>query len=144
MASTKTRTAGGTAGSAAPDTRRPGDFVGDDKEVSNLTGRAATEVARQDGAPHSQGSALEVKATLSTQSRRRDGLRVALEKTWRRVFFRVRKSFHEVDTTYGEEYGVHPRFFQFDRHGVMRLTDDGLAENMRREEAGEPPLQLAS
>ncbi|CAK0878620.1 unnamed protein product [Prorocentrum cordatum] len=50
-------------------------------------------------------------------------------------------SAHEV-TPYASQYGVHPSFFDFDRGGEMRLTDLGIAENMRRKEQGLDPLML--
>lgn len=45
-------------------------------------------------------------------------------------------------TPYSSQYGVHPSFFNFDRGGAMRLTDSGIAENMRRKEQGLDPLML--
>jgi len=37
-------------------------------------------------------------------------------------------------TPYGTKYGQHPKFFNFDRNGEMRLTDAGVAEEMRSQE----------
>jgi hypothetical protein len=50
-------------------------------------------------------------------------------------------SAHDV-TPYGNEYGVHPSFFNFGRSGTMWLTDSGVAENIRRKEEGLEPLML--
>lgn len=56
------------------------------------------------------------------------------KKNRKAVFFAPFNTVHEV-TPYSQIYGEHPRFFNFDRKGAMKLTDRGVAEEMRR--AGE-------
>ncbi|CAK0831959.1 unnamed protein product, partial [Prorocentrum cordatum] len=51
-------------------------------------------------------------------------------------------STHDV-TPYAEKYGVHPRFFEFDRQGNKRLTDSGIMEDIRRAEKCLSPLKLS-
>lgn len=45
-------------------------------------------------------------------------------------------------TPYASLYGVHPSFFNFGHSGEMRLTESGIAEDMRRHEEGLDPLML--
>jgi len=49
-------------------------------------------------------------------------------------------------TPYAQVYGMHPRFFDFDRKGRMQLTDDGVAEELRQleQEQQDSPMTLAS
>ena len=43
-------------------------------------------------------------------------------------------TFHEVTTPYSKVYGQHPSLFDFGRDGEMKLTDAGVAEELRKEE----------
>ncbi|CAK0817073.1 unnamed protein product [Prorocentrum cordatum] len=67
----------------------------------------------------------------------------APEPTRERVCFRpvAEADVHHVPA-YSSYYGVDPRLFEFDRKGMMRLTDEGIVEAFRRKEAGLPPLDL--
>jgi len=50
------------------------------------------------------------------------------------VSFRQRVSMHPV-ASYKDYYGMHPHHFDFDRKGEMRLTDEGIAHEMRKQES---------
>jgi hypothetical protein len=50
-------------------------------------------------------------------------------------------STHDV-TPYARKYGVHPSFFNYDRTGRKRLSDEGIVEDIRRIEGGLGPLKL--
>lgn len=67
----------------------------------------------------------------------------AQEPQRRRVFFCPisEADIHHV-TPYSSYYGVDPKFFEFDRKGKMRLTDEGIVEAFRRRDEGLPPLEL--
>mmetsp|Transcript_62001 Transcript_62001/g.199914 ORF Transcript_62001/g.199914 Transcript_62001/m.199914 type:complete len:256 (+) Transcript_62001:87-854(+) len=58
------------------------------------------------------------------------------------------KNTQHVVTPYGQIYGQHPKFFDFDRKGQMQLNDAGIAEELRRQEQPSPkdnwPLLLPS
>jgi hypothetical protein len=65
------------------------------------------------------------------------------ESQAKRVFFSPTSlnSTHDV-TPYARKYGVHPSFFEFGRKGEMRLTDNGIKEDIRRIGQGLGPLKL--
>lgn len=50
------------------------------------------------------------------------------------VFCPTPQNSTHVITPYASVYGRHPRFFDFDRKGEMRLNDEGLFEEMRQQE----------
>lgn len=49
-----------------------------------------------------------------------------------------RVSFRFV-TPYAETYGMHPKFFEYNRKGEMQLNDAGIAEEMRQQEVVKTP-----
>ncbi|CAK0910224.1 unnamed protein product [Prorocentrum cordatum] len=76
-------------------------------------------------------------STAGEERRRRHDSRV------KRVLFLpcLLSSTHEV-TPYAQKYGVHPRFFVFEKNGDKRLTDSGIKEDIKRIEQGLGPLKL--
>jgi len=49
-------------------------------------------------------------------------------------------STHDV-TPYARKYGVHPRFFEFNRRGEMQLIDGGVVDDIRRVAEGDHRLK---
>lgn len=49
----------------------------------------------------------------------------------KRVKFRMSRVSARFVTPYAKVYGMHPRFFQYNRKGEMELTDAGIAEEMK-------------
>lgn len=108
-------------------------------------GRAPLRPTASDGDPSASPArptrprkviSLPLGATGGSQERRESPAK-------RRVSFSPPSldSAHEV-TPYARKYGVHPRFFEFDRRGEMRLTDAGIVEDIRRVGDGLGKLKL--
>merc|ERR1719343_819588 len=113
------------------------------RRKSDEDGEAAGDVVRSMASSASDASraSTSMGATL-TMTKRLSTPRALFESLRKRVGFTRRASIHDARQQMEDYGGVHPRFFEFNRQGKMQLTDEGLAENMRREEAGEKPLRL--
>ncbi|CAK0908613.1 unnamed protein product [Prorocentrum cordatum] len=107
--------------------------VGGGSPRSSPTGPAEGLGAWPAGPPRLRRAA----STAGEEHRRRHDSRV------KRVLFLpcLVSSTHEV-TPYAQKYGIHPRFFVFEKNGDKRLTDSGIKEDIKRIEQGLGPLKL--